>query len=302
MALNQGYAYTEQLGKKAAGLSLLDYLSRFYTHSTPAEWSERFRNQEILLDGVPATGHEKLRSGQMLVWHRPPWEEPDVPLAYGTLFEDEHLLAVNKPSGLPTMPGGGFLEHTLLMQIRQIMPEASPLHRLGRYTSGIVLFARTSESASILAKAWRDHEVQKRYLAVASGLPEQDLYSIDTPIGPVLHPRLGTVFAAHREGKPSFSLAKVLERGSDAALFQVDIQTGRPHQIRIHMAFIGHPLVGDPLYGPGGLPLQNDPGLPGDGGYRLHAARLFFQHPVTREPFELRAPVPEGFWHEKPTA
>ncbi|GEM44742.1 RluA family pseudouridine synthase [Deinococcus cellulosilyticus] len=296
MKLNQGYAYTEQLGKKAAGLTLLDYLSRFYTHSTLEDWQQRLIREEIELDGQTVSGNPELKPGQALVWHRPPWEEPEVPLDFTVVHEDEHLLAINKPSGLPTMPAGGFLEHTLLMQVRKNRSEASPLHRLGRYTSGIVLFARTAEGASLMAKAWRDHEVQKRYLAVASGQAPEELYQISTPIGPVLHPRLGSVFAASPDGKPSYSLARVLERIRNATLFQVDIQTGRPHQIRIHLASIGHPLVGDPLYGPDGLPLKENPGLPGDGGYRLHAARLVFQHPISAEQVDLQAPLPEGFW------
>ncbi|GGJ28268.1 RluA family pseudouridine synthase [Deinococcus roseus] len=299
MALNQGYAYTEQLVKKAAGLTLLDYLSRFYTHSSVQEWQERLQQQEVHLDGQVATGQETLKPGQTLIWHRPPWEEPEVPLHFEVLQEDEHLLAVNKPSGLPTMPGGGFLEHTLLTLVRKTHPQASPLHRLGRYTSGVVLFATSSEAASLMARAWRDHAVQKQYLALASGVAEKDVYPIHTPIGPVLHPRLGTVFAAHPEGKPSSSLAKVLERRETSTLFEVDIQTGRPHQIRIHLASIGHPLAGDPLYGPDGLPLQQDPGLPGDGGYLLHAARLVFEHPIKQQTTKILAPVPSPLQLQK---
>lgn len=297
MALNNGYTYTEQLGKKARGFTLLDYLSRFYDHSSMEEWQVRLEQGEVELDGKTASGHEPLKPGRHLVWHRPPWDEPDVPLFCTEVFADPHLLAVVKPSGLPTMPGGGFLEHTLLSVVRQNHPEASPLHRLGRYTSGLVLFAKTREAASTLARNWRDHEVHKRYLALASGVALQDTYQIDAPIGPVNHPRLGQVFAAHPEGKPSFSEARVLQRQETSTLFEVDIQTGRPHQIRIHLASIGHPLVGDPLYGSGGTPLSENPGLPGDGGYLLHAARLQFRHPISGTEMVLHASVPEGLMH-----
>ncbi|MBB6096823.1 23S rRNA pseudouridine1911/1915/1917 synthase [Deinobacterium chartae] len=292
MALNDGYAYLEQIGPRAQGRSVLEFLTGHYPHSSGQEWQERLRRGEVLLEGRVASGSETLKAGQTLVWQRPPWEEEDVPLDYTVLFEDEALVAVAKPGGLPTLPGGGFYRHTLLSRVRQRYPQASPLHRLGRGTSGVVLFARSAEAASRVARAWREHAVHKRYRALASGVAREDAYEITTPIGPVPHARLRTVFAASPSGKASYSLARVLERRADATLFQVDIRTGRPHQIRVHLASLGHPLVGDPLYGPGGLPLPHLPGLPGDGGYLLHAEQLRFDHPLSGEPLTLRAPIP----------
>ena len=191
---------------------------------------------------------------------------------------------------MPTLPGGGFQDHTLLYLIRAQYPGASPLHRLGRGTSGLVLFARTPGLASPLSRGWP--QVQKSYLALAGGLATQDEYDIRTPIGPVAHPRLGQVYAASEMGKPSRSLARVLERRENTTLFEVDIYTGRPHQIRIHLASIGHPLTGDPLYAPGGLPRAHLPGLPGDGGYHLHAYQLRLVQPVSGEKLEITAAPP----------
>ncbi|GAA5513727.1 ribosomal large subunit pseudouridine synthase D [Deinococcus carri] len=297
MARNGGYTYREELGRRARGLTTLAYLTRFYPHSTAADWRARLEGGEVVLNGVPAHGAEVLTPGQVLEWHRPPWEEEDVPLHYDLLYQDAALLVVAKPSGLPTLPGGGFLEHTLLTRVRADFPEARPLHRLGRGTSGLVLFARTPGAAAMLAQAWRDHAVGKQYRALAAGWATEDEFHITTPIGPVPHPRLGSVFAASAAGKASSSLARVLERrGPDhragETLFAVDIHTGRPHQIRIHLASIGHPLVGDPLYAPGGGPRPDLPGLPGDGGYLLHAERLTFTHPLTGERLTLHAPPP----------
>jgi 23S rRNA pseudouridine1911/1915/1917 synthase len=103
------------------------------------------------------------------------------------------------------------------------------------------------------------------------------------------------VWAADPNGKPSKSLAKVITRSTSTTTFEVSLYSGRPHQIRIHLASIGHPLVGDPLYGVTGQPLENLPGLPGDGGYFLHAQFLKFQHPITGEQINLEAALPSGF-------
>jgi len=292
MALNGGYTYRETLGPRARGLSVLAYLSRQYGHSDEAEWQARLAGGEVRLDGREVQGPEPLRPGQTLEWQRPPWEEPGAPLDFEVRYEDGELLAVAKPSGLPTLPGGGFLRHTLLTQVQERFSGAHPLHRLGRGTSGLVLFARTPGAASALLRGWG--AVEKRYRALAAGLAGGPEYDILTPIGPVPHPRLGSVYAASPAGKASRSVARVLERrvGEEATLFEVDIHTGRPHQIRIHLAAIGHPLVGDPLYAAGGGPRPELPGLPGDLGYRLHAERLAFPHPRTGERLELHAPPP----------
>ena len=285
--LNRGYAYTTVIGKAHHGQSLLSHLATLYRHSTASTWQRRLADGQVTLDGIVANGHESLRSGQTLVWSRPAWREPDVPRHFETLFEDAHLLAVNKPSGLPTLPGAGFMENTLLRLVQERCPEANPVHRLGRGTSGIVLFAKTSQAAAALSADWNTPKIQKIYRAIAQGTASQATYEILTPIGRVPHPRLGSVWAAHEGGKPSKSVATVIARGNDTTTFQVALHSGRPHQIRIHLASIGHPLVGDPLYGPGGQPLESLPGLPGDGGYSLHAQFLRFRHPITGQQIDL---------------
>ena len=163
------------------------------------------------------------------------------------------------------------MENTLLRLVQRQIPTANPVHRLGRATSGLVLFAKTTVAARNIFNTWNTPAVEKIYQALSQGVAEEAEYDILTPIGLVPHPRLGSVWAANPSGKRSRSMATVISRGFNSTTFSVSLGSGRPHQIRIHLACIGHPLVGDPLYGPSGLPLEHWPGLPGDGGYFLHA-------------------------------
>lgn len=278
--VNHGFEYRSVVGAGAAGESVLQHLARLYTHSSREAWAARIARGEVHVDGVRAAAGDVLRRGQTLAWRRPPWTEPPVPAAFALLHRDPHVLAAAKPRGLPTMPNGGFLTHTLLYLVRMLEPGAVPVHRLGRGTSGLVLFALSAPARAALARDFREGRIAKSYRALATGRPARDTFSIEAPIGPVPHPRLGHVYAAAPNGRPAVSHVRVLERRDGTSLVDVEIPTGRPHQIRIHLAAAGHPLVGDPLYGPGGVPVA-DPALPGDGGYWLHAHRLRFTHPAT---------------------
>ena len=290
--VNQGYRYRQVLGPLALGHTAHSYLVSVFPHSTAAQWRIRLDAGEVLLNEVRAHWCQPVIPGQILIWNRPPWTEEDTPHEYAIIYQDETLLAVDKPSGLPTLPGGGFYRNTLLSLVRADFPSARPLHRLGRGTSGLVLFAMDTKTASTLHRCWP--KVHKQYQALAIGVALVDDYDIRCPIGPVDHGRLGTVYAASPTGKAAQSLARVLQRHSDSTIFEVDLMTGRPHQIRIHLASIGHPLVGDPLYAPGGVPKPDRPGLPGDTGYSLHAKRLIFEHPLSRKLLDLSAPIPES--------
>lgn len=297
MALNGGFEYREQIGPRSAGSTVLEHLAGHYRHSSRDTWLDRIHAGQVLLDGHIALSQSILKSGQWLVWKRPPWNEPEVPLSFAVLYQDEELLAVAKPSGLPTVPAGGFLDHTLLTRVQRYCREATPIHRLGRGTSGVVLFSRTRYARSVLAGAWRNREVSKIYRTLVRGAPSSTSFSIDIPIGPVPHPRLGTLHATSAQGGSAFSRVKVLEirrpHGEEAcSLLEVSIETGRPHQIRIHLAAAGHPLVGDPLYESGGTFKDPQSALPGDTGYFLHALRLGFRHPATGVPLEIECPPP----------
>ena len=159
--LNRGYAYTTIISSKYHGPSLLSHLASLYPHSTPQAWQQKLNNGEVTLNGVTATGSESVTLGQTLVWNRPPWIEPDSPRHFEVLFEDPHLLAVNKPSGLPTLPGGGFMENTLLRWVQKQTPNANPVHRLGRATTGIVLFAKHRRRHLICSQTGTHPEFKK---------------------------------------------------------------------------------------------------------------------------------------------
>ena len=280
-ALNRGFEYQMCLGADAAGLQVIDYLARCYSAFTRKEWLARIHSGRVLLDGVPVREDHILQPGRTLSWVRPPWQEPEVPCSFAILYEDEYLLGVAKPSGLPTLPGGGeFLENTLLSLVRRHYPQASPMHRLGRGTSGVVLFALNRYAGSEISRAWRSGEVLKIYRTLVSGCPKEDCFAVDAPIGPVPHPVLKTIHGATQSGKPAHSEVKVLERRASSSLLQVRITTGRPHQIRVHLAAAGYPLVGDPLYTFGGVPGPDSTALPSDLGYHLHGSLIGLHHPA----------------------
>ena len=274
-------------------MTVLEYLAGRYRHSSPEVWREHLMNGEVRIDGKTAGPAHVLQTGNRLVWNRPPWNEPDVPLDYAVLARCDGILAVAKPRGLPTMPAGGtFFKHTLLNLVRRNEPTATPVHRLGRGTSGVVLFAYTKEAGAACGEALRRRNALKVYRALATGSPERDEFVVDTPIGPIPHPMLGTVHAASPEGKPALSRVRVLESRGDRSLLEVSIETGKPHQIRIHLAVAGHPLVGDPLFAAGGGILETGAALPGDIGYHLHAQRIRLIRPDTGALFDVSCTPP----------
>ncbi|MEO6025660.1 MAG: RluA family pseudouridine synthase [Candidatus Binatia bacterium] len=291
-APNGGYAYAEQVGPTAVGRTVLAHLAERHRHSTAADWSRRVDAGEVELDGKVAAVADRLRAGQRLVWHRPPWHEPAAPLDFAVLHADADVLVVAKPRGLPTMPAGGFFTHTLQWQVQRRYPDAVPAHRLGRGTSGLVVFARSTRARRSLPAAWQAGTVERVYRGLVQGRPQDDELVMTTPIAPVPHALLGSVHAAHPEGKPARSTVRVLRRGDDASLVEIAIATGRPDQIRIHLAAAGHPLVGDAFYAVGGVPHAASRALPGDGGYRLHATRLGFPHPAGSGRWVVECPPP----------
>ena len=318
-ALNGGFAYRDRIAPRAAGQSVSAFYADCYRHSTRIDWLQRLAAGEIYRNGQQLQADVALAAGDGLVWYRPPWQEEAVPVLPSPLFDNGDLLVFNKPSGLPVLPAGGFLEHTLLAQLQDRWPEARPVHRLGRFTSGLLVCARCSGSRAWLSALLRDSTAAncqsspiespalgpcgKTYRALLQPpVPESPLLALEpdqqlsltTPIGRCPHSRLGTIWAAAPADPvalPARSELRLLERGERAWLVEVTIATGRPHQIRIHTAAAGAPMLGDPLYVPGGL--ASEQALPGDGGYHLHAHRLRLVCP-DGDLLALEAPLPEA--------
>ena len=280
-ALNQGWTYRDRVPAEAAGASLIDWLAQLYRHSDAEMWRQRITAGELDCNGLRLVADRQLQGGEILCWRRPPWREEAIPDQWQTIHDDGDLLVINKPSGLPVMPGGGFLRHTLTALLEPT--GARPVHRLGRFTSGLQVCARTPQTRAFWSKQFRpDGGCRKVYQAWSQRVPGLELGQCLTVSSDVVerpHPILGWIWgpeplhdAPIRKRLSAHSELELLERKDDADRLQVTITTGRPHQIRIHLAQLGSPLLGDPLY------LRNREvsatATPGDGGYRLHAWRL----------------------------
>ena len=288
-ALNQGWIYRDTTGAESQGKLVSALLAERYDHSSAEIWRQRIASGELRLNGQRLVDDRPLPDLAELIWCRPPWLEPAIPEAWSLVHDDGDLLVINKPSGLPVMPAGGFLQHTLMTLLEQSSRQLGdpltprPVHRLGRFTSGLQVCARQPATRAKLARQFLPASgSRKLYQAWSQRVPGLEFgmpLAVDTDVVERPHPLLGWVWgpvprgdAEIRRRLQAHSEVLLLERCAEGDRLQLAITTGRPHQIRIHLAQLGSPLLGDPLY----LNHQriNEAATPGDGGYRLHAWRL----------------------------
>jgi 23S rRNA pseudouridine1911/1915/1917 synthase len=224
----------------------------------------------------------------------------DIPLRI--VFEDEHLLVVDKPAGLVVHPAAGNIDGTLVNALLHhcggslsgIGGVARPgiVHRIDKDTSGLLVVAKADVAHEGLAKQFAAHSVDRRYLAIVSGVPPASEGVVDAPLARSSANRKKIAIVADGRGKRAVTRWKRLTALQDAALVECRLETGRTHQVRVHMASIGHPLIGDPVYGRAGKAhrkLLNELGFERQA---LHAAELGFIHPVTKRRLSFASPMP----------
>jgi len=257
---------------------------------------------------------KRVRLGQRLIIERPAPREPEVVLDYDILYEDDELLVLNKPSGLPVHPSARYHRHTLTHLLRTRLGEGHGwelAHRLDRETSGVLVLGRRGRGAScsVLKRSFFERTIDKRYWAIARGdLGEPQM--IDIPLGPALGSKIRIKMGARElddGGVPARTgvrpLARGTFRGEPVTLVEASPETGRQHQIRVHLALVGHPLLGDKLYGLDEehflavadqvISLDELGDQLGLRRHALHAIRLSLDHPRTGVRMTLRAPWPQ---------
>ena len=290
-----------------AGQRLDAWLARRLTSLSRSRLQALIEAGRVSLDGHPARAAVRVKAGQAALVRVPPPEpaEPqpeDIPL--GLVFEDASLVVLDKPAGLVVHPGAGAaagtLVNALLARVRDLSGVGGVLrpgivHRLDKGTSGLLVVAKNDDAHRALARQFASRTVEKEYLALVHGVPARAEGEIDSPIGrdPVHRRRMSVRAPRGREARTSWSVA---ERFDGAALLRVRIHTGRTHQIRVHLASIGHPVTGDPVYGGTRTPSSRRPAARDALGSlarpALHAARLAFTHPGSGARLSFEAPLP----------
>ena len=286
-----------------AGLRLDQALARLlpqYSRSRLQGWIDA---GAVQVDGRQLRGRDKVVGGEKVRIEARVEPEghvtaEEIPL--DVVFEDRALLVINKPAGLVVHPGAGNAAHTLQNALLAfdpklaVVPRAGIVHRLDKDTSGLLVVARTPEVHTALVAAISEREVERHYLALCMGVMTAG-GTVDEPIG--RHRSQRTRMAVRSDGRAAVTHYRVMKRFRAHTLVRAELETGRTHQIRVHLSHIGYPIVGDPEYGgrrrlPAGASPELVSALEGFRRQALHAARLKLEHPVSGKEMEWEAPVP----------
>lgn len=282
-------------------------LDRFLVQALPAFSRSRLqaliRDGFVTMNGNAARPRDLVRAGDVIEWREPEIskiESQPEPMDLEILFEDDDLLVLNKPAGLVVHPGAGHQQHTLVNALLAHCKNLSVIggkerpgivHRLDKETSGALVVAKNDAAHRDLSKQFADRTTGKVYLALVAGTPRKSVGTIDAPIArhPVHRHRMSI---AERTGRPAKTEYRVLRSSGDRSLVECTIHTGRTHQIRVHLHHLGHPVLGDKVYG--GKRAGNSP------RQMLHAWKLAFRHPRTDEQLSFTAPIPRDFAEAAP--
>ena len=299
----------------AAGQRLDVFLARA-AGLTRARAQRLIAGGHALVEGRAGKAAQALRPGQRVTLALPPPAPCALtpqPLPLDIVHEDEDLLVVNKPPGLVVHPAAGHREGTLANALVYHRPQLQGVgaaerpgivHRLDKDTSGLLLVAKAPAIHAALAAQFEGRQVEKRYLALVHGVPRRETGTIDAAVGrhESDRKRMGV---RTRKGREALTSYRTVERLGDFALVELTPKTGRTHQLRVHLAHLGHPVLGDPVYGgrrerarrreAAGVRRQAEGESPGVARQMLHAWRLAFRHPRTGERIEVEAPLPPDF-------
>ncbi len=279
----------EDAGKRA------DVIVAHHTGFSRSLVAEAVRRGALRVNGLTVKGSYLVAEGDVLdaqLAERPPLAVEPEAIDLTIVYEDDAVLVVDKPAGMVTHPAhgatSGTLVNALIAHVSSLPGEtvrAGLVHRLDRDTSGLLVVAKTEDALSALGIAMKARHISREYLGLVTGVPQHERGRIDGAIGRDPHNRLK--YAITGDGKPAVTHYEVRERLKNAAELLFRLETGRTHQIRVHMAALGHPLVNDPIYGKTDSRFD----LPGQA---LHAWRLAFRHPVTGRDMEFQTdPPPE---------
>ena len=255
----------------------------------------------VTADGQQVKANYRVRDDEQIILMIPEEQEPDIlpeNIPLDILYEDEELLVVNKPKDMVVHPAAGHYQHTLVNALMFYckgrlsgingMLRPGIVHRIDKDTTGTLVVCKTDRAHQALASQLAVHSITRKYRAIIHGTLSEDQLTIEGPIG--RHPTERKKMAVNlKNGKPAVTHVSVLGHFKGYSYIECVLETGRTHQIRVHLASIGHPLLGDVLYGPKKCPFS------GLQGQTLHAMVLGFQHPVSGNYMEFTAPLPEYF-------